>query len=98
MRVNLDFTLFIEVIEFEPFMGQYLEKYSSEFYEWFHYKRFPSDKTDSGFIYKDEIYNWDAVAIVDWMNEVAPECNAKIIERNIKPGDENTSLPYMKLG
>ena len=98
MKVNLNFTLFIDVIEFEPFMGNYLERYVHEFYEWFHYKRFPSNETKSGFIYKEEIYSWNAIPVVDWMNEIAPECNAKIIARDIKPGQEDKNLPYMNLG
>ena len=38
---------------------------------------------------------FNAEPIVDWMNEVAPGCNARIIAENLNPGAEDTSLPYM---
>lgn len=93
MKINIGFGSFVSVIEFEPFMGENIEDYKNEFEKWFFYEKLENDVP----IYPNQLkYKYfNAEPIVDWMNQVAPECNARIIAFQIASGNEDTSLPYM---
>lgn len=95
MKVNIGRSVSIDVIEFEPFLGDDIEKYKTEFEKWYfeliHIGNLPYGVQRSSLKYK----NLDGIPIVDWMNEVAPGCNARIIAKNLFPGQEDKNLPYM---
>ena len=95
MKVNVGFAVYIDVIEFKEFMGKNIDKYKKAFEDWYYEEvikyGFPVLQQRSDLTYK--YFNTDVV--IDWMNEVAPECNARIIQHKIEPGKEDTSLPYM---
>ena len=82
MKVNAYFAIWIDVIEFEPFMGTDSEVYQYAFLDYY-----CTNWNDNMYMVSE--------TIVKWMNEVAPGCNARILEKDIKPGEEDKSLPYM---
>lgn len=95
MKINVGQTRSIDVIEFEPFLGEDIKRYEDEFLKWYfelvHIGHFPCYVKKASLPYKDA----DGEAVVDWMNEVAPGCNAKILQKNLWPGQEDKTLPYM---
>lgn len=99
IKMNVSFGTFVDVIEFETLNEKeriIFDNYRSEFYEWFHVRRVPSADDPKKLIYREDIYpNCNAVPIVIWMNEMFPNCNARIVSENLKPGEEDSSLPYM---
>lgn len=82
MKVNVNFVVYIDVIEFKPFMGENIKTYQDAFLEYY-------------CINWTEDMHMDTETIIKWMNEIAPKCGAKIIEKKIEPNKENTNLPYM---
>lgn len=82
MKVNVGFAVFIDVIEFIPFMGKEAKAYQEAFLEYYCKN------------WNEQMY-METETIIKWMNEIAPKCEAKILEKKIKPGEEDTSLPYM---
>lgn len=97
MKVNLDFTLFIDVIEFNPIKGKYLETYVNEFYEWYHFGKTINKSSSRGFVINEQIYSWNGKAFIDFMNQVYPESSAKLLESDVTPGKEDSSLMYISL-
>ena len=93
MKVNIDFAVCVVVIEFKEFMGKDIDKYKESFEKWYFEEILVNDIPVYHHQLKYQYFN--AEPIVDWMNEVSPGCNAKIIADNLKPGEEDTSLPYM---
>ena len=93
MKINIGFASFISLIEFNEFMGTDINKYKEEFEKWYFEEKIVDDVP----IYPQQLkYKYfDAEPIVDWMNQVAPGCNARIISKKLVPGEEDTSLPYM---
>lgn len=93
MKVNVDFAVCIDVIEFKEFMGNNIDKYKECFERWY----FEETLIDGVPVYHHQLkYKYfNAEPIVDWLNEVAPKCNARIVATDIIPGKEDTSLPYM---
>ena len=98
MKVNIDFGgLILDVIEFEPFLGADIEKFSLEFNNWYYE---PVEKYGITVLGPKSSLPYEYLSsqvILDWMHEVAPDCNARLIAKNIKLGEEDTSLPYMYL-
>src|SRR5574344_937900 len=96
MRVNLDFEQVIHEIEFEEFMGKNINKYHKEFISWY-YEKMPCKEGGTVFIQRKSLtYKYfDYQPILDWLNEKCPSCNAHIVRKNIVPGEEDKSLPYM---
>ena len=82
MKMNLGFAIYIDEIEFKAFLGPKAERYQVYFYTWFHKN------------WNDDL-QMNSETVVKWMLNVSPTCNAKITRKNIKPGDEDTSLQYM---
>ena len=95
MKINVGFAVFTDVVEFEPFMGTDMDKYMEAFNEWYYEHTEVCGvgvlKQKSTLPYK----YFNTQVILDWMNEVAPSCNAHIIEANIPFGQEDKSLPGM---
>lgn len=93
MKVNVNFGVSIYVIEFNEFMGKDINQYKEIFEKWY----FDQILVDDIPVYhhQSKYKYFNAEPIVDWMNEVAPGCNARIIAEDLNPGDEDTSLPYM---
>ena len=100
MKVNLYFGVLVDVIEFEPFYSNDLIRYKEEFEKWYSEKYCEKKETMTlGKIYviRKDIPNecLSAEMIVEWMNEVYPKSNAKVIDKDIKLGEEDESLPYI---
>ena len=98
MKANVDLGgLLLDVIEFEPFLGADIEKYTLGFNNWYYEHTVEYGigvlQQRSDLPYK----SLSTQVVLDWMYEVAPECNAKLIATDIKLGEEDTSLPYMYL-
>ena len=97
MKVNVGYSGFIDVIEFEPFLGEDMEKYKDEFAKWFfelvYIGHLPYYVKKASLHYKDI----DGEAVVDWMNETAPGCNAKILQKKLFSWQEDKSLPHFEL-
>lgn len=92
MKVNIDFAQYVATIEFKPFLGEDIEEYQDAFEDWYF------EEDENGKIRKrSDLTNdvFDAQVIIDWMLEVSPECDAKIIETFLKSGEEDKNLPYM---
>ena len=98
MKANVDLGgLLLDVIEFEPFLGADIEKYTLGFNNWYYEHTVEYGigvlQQRSDLPYK----SLSTQVVLDWMYEVSPGCNAKLIARDIKLGEEDTSLPYMYL-
>ena len=93
MKINIGFDSFVTVIEFNEFMGKDVDRYKEEFEKWYFEERLENDVPIYPHQLKYKYFN--AEPIVDWMNQVSPECNARIISKELVPGEEDTSLPYM---
>lgn len=98
MKANVDLGgLLLDVIEFEPFLGTDIEKYTLGFNNWYYEHTVEYGigvlQQRSDLPYK----SLSTQVVLDWMYEVAPECNAKLIATDIKLGEEDTNLPYMYL-
>lgn len=98
MKANVDLGgLLLDVIEFEPFLGTDIEKYTLGFNNWYYEHTVEYGigvlQQRSDLPYK----SLSTQVVLDWMYEVAPGCNARLIARDIKLGEEDTNLPYMYL-
>lgn len=92
MKVNIGFAQYVATIEFKPFLGENIEKYQEAFEDWYY------EEVEEGVRQQRSDLNYevfDTQVIIDWMLEVAPRCDAKIIEPFLKVGEEDESLPYM---
>lgn len=91
MKVVIDFAFDASIIEFIPFLGNDMEKYLEEFEKWYY------DVDEMGCYDKKKCHAhykyFNVDVIIDWIKEVAPESNPKILIRNIKPEDVDPSLP-----
>ena len=91
MKVVIDFAFDASIIEFTPFLGENIEKYIKAFEDWYYeiekYGRRPRSDL------KYEYFNVDV--IIDWIKEVAPEANPRILVRRIKPDEVDPELPGM---
>lgn len=91
MKVNIDFAEYISIIEFEPFLGDDIAEYQKAFEKWY----FTEGKNMKVRPEHQHYKYFDAQVIIDWLNEVSPKCEAKIIEPLLNVGEEDKSLPYM---
>ena len=87
MRVVIGFPLIASIIEFEPFLGEDIEVYLKEFEEWYSKNFSPWKKSSRGV--------FDVNTVIDWIKEVAPEANPKIIVEEIDPDEVDPDLPGM---
>lgn len=91
MKVNIGFAQYVAVIEFEPFLGEDIEKYQKEFEKWYFIKK-------GRLIIQNPKLNYDcfdAQVIIDWLKIASPKCRARIVEPFLNVGEEDTTLPYM---
>lgn len=95
-KVNIDFASYIDVIEFEPFLGEDIDKYQEAFNSWY-YEEEPSGFGGTVFKQRSDLkYKiFDVNVIIDWIKEVAPNSNVKILQRELEPGKEDKRLPSM---
>ena len=90
MRMNVDFAMHIDEIEFEPFMGENIHDYKEAFEEWY-YEEY-SEVIDGERLIcmrqrSDLPYEYFGVeVIIDWIKEVAPHANPRILKRNLSRG------------
>lgn len=93
MKVNIDFAQYVSTIEFEPFLGDNIEKYKEAFESWYYIlnKKGKIIKVNPELNYDC----FDAKVIIDWLKIASPNCKAKIIEPFLKSGEEDKSLPYL---
>ena len=82
MKMNLGFAIYVDEIEVKAFLGPKAERYQECFDKWFHEN------------WNDDL-QMNSETGIRWMLFVSPTCNARITRKNIKPGEEDTSLPYM---
>lgn len=95
MKINAGFAIYVDVIEFEPFMGADINDYKEAFEKWYFEN---VDINGIPVLKKKAILSVDGLngkAIVSWMNEVAPGCNARIVQYHIPPEQEDPTLPGM---
>lgn len=92
MKVNISFAQYVATIEFQPFLGEDIEKYQEAFEEWY------LEEVEEGIREQRSDLDYevfDTQVIIDWLLKASPECDAKIIEPFLKIGEEDESLPYM---
>lgn len=82
MKINIGFAVYVDVIEFKPFIGEDIQVYQNAFLDYYCRN------------WNENMY-MNTETIVKWMLKRDPNCRAKILEKGIKPGNEDTSLPYM---
>lgn len=96
MKVNIDFASYIDVIEFEAFLGDDIEKYKEAFNSWY-YEEKPSEHGGKILVQRNNLkYEvFDVNVILDWIKEVAPNANVHLIKCGLVPGTEDKDLPTM---
>lgn len=97
MKINAGFAVSTDVIEFEPFLGENIGDYIEAFDKWYFedsiISGIPVHRAKEEHIKRFKYFNGEV--IVAWMNEVAPGCNARIVQYNIPPEQEDPTLPGM---
>ena len=75
LKVNIGFAQYVATIEFNPFLGENIEKYIEAFENWY----YEEVEVDGGVILKQRSnlpYKYfDTQVIIDWLLEVSPSCN-----------------------
>lgn len=96
MKVNVLFDNGVDVIEFEPFLGDDIEVYREAIEKYFYDEIIDEDgcielrfKKSLGYTY------FGLEQLIDWMKKVALNCNVRIVSRGIKEGKEDKRLPYL---
>lgn len=93
MRINVTFGLFYDIVEFKPFLGKRISKYKKAFDRWY-YER---DEIGGIGIMRQRStlpYKYlDTNVIIDWMLEMAPDCEAHILKSHIPIEERDNSLP-----
>ena len=82
MKFNVGFAVYCDVVEFEPFMGEDPLAYQEAFLEYF------TENYHEGMYMESETF-------VEWLNMMCPSCHARILERKIRPGKEDPTLPLI---
>ena len=96
MRVNVDFASYIDVIEFDPFLGENIDDYKKAFELWYYEERC-SENVGKVLMQRSNLkYEiFDINVIIDWIKEVAPNSNVHIIKCGLEQGTEDDTLPKM---
>ena len=91
MKVSINFPTIASIIEFEPFLGDDMEKYQEQFDLWYKYNFEPYRGEQN----KDGKYHkiFDENVVIDWIKEVAPESNPSVLVEEIKLEEVDSSLP-----
>ena len=99
MKVNIDFASYIDVIEFEPFLKGSIDVYQKSFEEWYYeeYSEVINGKKLVCMRQRSTLpYEYFGVdVIIDWINEIAPTSNPKVLKRNLSRKEYDKSLPSM---
>ena len=72
MKTVIAFPLSASIIEFKPFLGENIELYQKTFEEWYSKRYNPRTKATNRGVF-------DVNVVIDWIKEVAPEANPRII-------------------
>lgn len=96
MRANVFLGQWIDVVEFEPFMGDDIDEYEKKIEEFF-YETVKDEDGDLVEVFRKDLpYTYlSGEAVVYWMNLVAPSSRARLVNSDIIPGKEDKSLPYI---
>ncbi len=96
LRVNVSFDYGVNVIEFEPFMGEDIEKYQRAIEDYYYEESKDEDGELVIQLKKCFDYSYFGLEhIIMWFEKVAPNCGINIVEENIPHGREDKSLPYI---
>lgn len=95
MKARVDFDTYGVVIEFEPFMGKNIRKYQEEFERYFYkeIKESLNGKESIGYVPKKMC--WGIQEIIDWMKEMSPMSNPRVISTYQCGEKYDKSLPAM---
>ena len=96
MNVNISFALYIDVIEFDAFLGDNIEEYQRAFDSWY----YEAETSGYGGIVLKQRSELkykilDVNVIIDWINEVSSNANVCILARGLTPGTEDPNLPTL---
>lgn len=99
MKLVVDFAISWYLIEFEPFLGKRAARYQKEFEKWYYEehseiiegKKLICFRQRSDLPYKV----FDVTPIVDWMKEVAPNSNPKVLQEGGWELDYDKRLPTL---
>lgn len=96
MKANVFLGQWIDVIEFEPFIGENIEEYEKKIEEFF-YETIKDEDGDLVEVFKTGLpYTYlSGEAVTYWMNLVSTSANARVVEKDVVPGKEDESLPYI---
>lgn len=99
MRARVEFDTYGVIIEFEPFMGKNIRKYQEEFEKWYYEEREDTFYGVTDIFYaqrKDLPYEYfDITPIFDWMKEMSPLSNPRVIGTYQRGEKYDKSLPAM---
>lgn len=97
MTMNVDFATHIDEIEFEPFLGKRAKAYQKAFEKWYYEETIEYVNGKKCIVEKqrkDLPYTCFGVNVIfDWMKEVAPNSNPKLIKEFIGRKSHNKKLP-----
>lgn len=99
MKIIVDFTQDLYLVEFEPFLGTNIERYQEEFDKWYYEEESEIVEGKKMTVFKqrsDLNYKYfDINVITDWMKEVAPNSNPKVIQSYVRGQKYDKSLPKL---
>ena len=99
ITINVDFASHIDEIEFEPFLGKKAKAYQEAFEKWYYEEVIVNINGEDCHIIqqrKDLPYSClDINVIFDWMKEVAPNSNPRLIKEFIGRKEHNKKLPSL---
>lgn len=99
MKIIIDFAVCWYLIEFEPFLGSDIKKYQEEFEKWYYDETIEYIGNERCIVFKqrsDFQYEcFDITPIIDWIKEVAPNANPKVLKYCSTGSKYDKSLPSM---
>lgn len=99
MRMNVDFASHVDEIEFEPFLGEDANNYQKAFEEWYYEEETVYVAGEKCIVEKqrsDLSYTcFDINVIFDWMREVAPNSNPRLVREISGRKGYNKKLPTL---
>lgn len=99
ITMNVDFATHVDEIEFEPFLGKRAKAYQKAFEKWY-YEEVVADIGGKQFIVMQQRSTlpytcFDVNVIFDWMKEVSPDSNPRLIKEFMGRKEHNRKLPSM---
>lgn len=99
MKIIVDFAQSWYLLEFEPFLGKRASKYQKAFEKWYYeeYSEIIDGKRLIGRRKRSDLaYEYfDINPIIDWMKEVSPNSNPKVIGHYILGEEYDKKLPTL---